>query len=319
MLTISLIVHEDFSHIAKALESLFATTKTSCAIYVVINKGDSAQVDALREQFPELNYIVNEHPQGFAANHNRVMQLAQTDYIALLNDDIELQTGALDLLVSYLQAHPQVGLVGPRLNNPDGTQQVSTYSDPSLFRTLYKLSGLAVLTHQQSAARRWLGKVGVLRLFKAESLSFNNTTRAVPIIKGAVMVIRRAAYLQLGGMDETTRAYGEEPDWHWRLRNAGWEIVYVPDAQVTHFGLGQARLHLRGWVLCEDRKANLNYYLKHRPSWQAAVVRMTIIWAHSFWGIVWLLPDAKRAAAHFETVRMGLTFRRAAASEKIYG
>lgn len=310
MLTVSLLVHEDFSRIAAALDSLYATTQTPCDVYVVINKGDPAKVEALRAQFPHVQYIINEQPQGFAANHNMIMQVAKTDYIALLNDDLELHEGALDTLVEYLQVHPQAGLVGPRLDNPDGTQQVSTYSDPSLFRTLYKISGIAALTHQQSAARKVLGKLGLLRLFKVESLAFDNRTRAVPIIKGAVMVLRRAAYAQVGGMDTITLAYGEEADWHWRLRQAGWDVVYVPEARVTHYGLGQAQLKLTGWMLREDRKASLNYYLKHRPRWQAMLVRVAIVLAHSFWGLVWLLPDHKRGRANFDTVRMALTFKR---------
>lgn len=75
-LTISILVHEDFSHIRPALTSIINHTATSYKIYVTINTGDEEQSQALQQAFPDLHYIVNETPQGFAANHNQIMKLA---------------------------------------------------------------------------------------------------------------------------------------------------------------------------------------------------------------------------------------------------
>jgi GT2 family glycosyltransferase len=143
-----------------------------------------------------------------------------------------------------------------------------------------------------------------------DSLNFNNNTRAVSIIKGAAMVVRRAAFEQVGGMDETTRAYGEEADWHLRLRQAGWQVVYLDDALITHFGAGQANLRLHGWVLAEDRKAILAYYLKHRPRWQALCVRWMILVMHSLWALLWLPFNRSNSRDHWQTVKMAATFTR---------
>ncbi|MEO1289731.1 MAG: glycosyltransferase, partial [Chloroflexota bacterium] len=71
-LTISILVHEDFSHIHTALKSILQQTKTLHEIYVVINAGSDENIQALQEAFPDLHYILNETPQGFAANHNQV-------------------------------------------------------------------------------------------------------------------------------------------------------------------------------------------------------------------------------------------------------
>ncbi len=307
-LTVSLIVHEDYSHITPALQSFYATTKTPSTVYLTINTGKDDPIAAIQAQFPDVHIQINDQPRSFAANHNAILQIAETEFVALLNDDIVLHDPTLDMLVDYLRTHSDVGLVGPALENPDGTPQVSAYSDPSLIRTLYRLSGFAALTHQQSTLRRWLKQIGLLRLFNIESLKENGGTRPVPVIKGVAMVARRSAYQQAGVMDEVTQAYGEEYGWHLRLRQAGWKIVLVEEAKLTHYGLGQARLDLSGWVLVEDRKAILAYYLLYRPAWKAVVVRAVIVLSHAFYTLGWLPFDRNRARDHWKTVQMGLTF-----------
>ena len=309
-LTVSLIVHNDFSHIRAALHSL-RRTRTPFQAYITINTGYVPEVDQLRKEFPEVVFHINESPRGFAANHNAIMRMATSEFVGLLNDDIILHNGALDTLVAYLDNHPETGLVGPKLFNADGTPQVSYYSDPGLLRMIYKISGLAIITHQQSPVRRWLQRLRINRLLNVESLNPHpNTARPVPVIKGTVMVVRRKAYQQVGLMDETTLAYGEEIDWHWRLRQAGWQVVFVPEAQVTHFGTSQATLRLTGKQLVEDRKAILNYYLKFRPFWQVMMIRCSIALSHSFWGLISLPLSRQQAQAHFRTAHLGITWQR---------
>lgn len=306
-LTVSILVHHDFSHIHNALNDLYQTSQFSLAVYVVVNAGSEDAINELAQAFPQMDIIINENPQGFAANHNMIMRRAKTAYVALLNDDITVHPEALNELVGYLDNHSDVAVVGPQLLWADGSPQVTAYSDPSLLRMLYKISGLASLTHQKSLLRRWIAKSG---LFKSvASLQTLTEAQEVPVIKGAVMVVRRAAYEQIGLMDEATQAYGEEVDWHWRFRQAGWKIAFVPTARITHYGTGQAHLALRGWQIREDRKAILNYFLKHRPRWQAIIIRAAIIVAHTIWGIFWvILLQKSRAWEHFDTAKMGATW-----------
>lgn len=309
-LTVSFIIHQDFSHIQMALDSLYKTTRTPLEIYLIINTPNEIAVQQLRTRYPQAHFILNPAPLGFAANHNQVLRLAQSEFVALLNDDIILHEGAVDTLVSHLQAHPEVGLVGAQLKNPDGTNQVSVYSDPSLARMVYKISGLARLTRQGSALRGWLVSAGIGRIVRAESIKPDMQTGAVSVVKGAVMVVRRAAYLEVGLMDEVTLGYGEEMDWHWRLRQAGWQVAFVREAQVTHYGSGQAELNLVGHMLIEDRKAILNYWLKHRIRKQVRVLRLAMVVSHAFWGIVWLPFQPERTRIHFQVVKIALFWDR---------
>ena len=231
---------------------------------------------------------------------------AQSPYVALLNDDIELHEDALDNMVAYLDANPQVGLVGPQQFNEDGSFQVAFYSDPTLLRMVYKISGLATLTTETSRLRKFLQKMGIGNLLNVESLKTQHTTRQVDIIKGAVMLVRRDTYQQVGMLDEDLNFYGEEAEWHWRLRRAGWKVVFVAESSVTHFRHTQGTLRLNAHQLTEDRRAILNYFLKHRPSWQAILIRAAIALSHSFWGTVWLPFSPERSRVHFNIVQIGL-------------
>ncbi len=306
-LTISVIVHRDFSHIGAALESIPRATARPPRVVIVVNLGTPEQTQALREAFPQHEVIVNPQPQGFAANHNQVMALADTPYVALLNDDIVLHEGALDTLIAYLDAHPTVGVVAPKLVNTDGSYQVSMYADPTLARMVYKISGLARLTRQGGVVRALLMRSGLIRL---PSLRVPQEAESVDIVKGAVMVVRRSAYQQVGGMDEVSKAYGEEADWHLRFRQAGWQVAIVPQAVVTHIDSGQSQLKMQGWQLVEDRRAILNYFIKHKPAWQARVIRLTIVVVHGLMGILWAIVRSPRAEGHLQAARMGLRWKR---------
>lgn len=306
-LSANFIVHKDFSHIRPALQSLFATTQTPCEVHVIINTSHELEEKALRDGFPQVQFFVNSIPLGFAANHNQFMRHVTSEFMALLNDDIMLHPGALDTLLDYMTSHPQVGVVGANLQNADGTPQVSVYSDPTLTRMIYKISGLAVLTRQNSWLRKGLTRLGIARFLRVESLQPQSVTRNVPVVKGAVMVVRREAYLQVGPMDEVTLGYGEEIDWHLRMREAGWQVAFVSEAHITHFGLGQARLQLQGQMLIEDRKAILNYWIKHRPAWQVRIIRFTMIVSHVIWSLVWaILLQIPKAKTHFRIALLGV-------------
>jgi hypothetical protein len=315
LLTVNFIVHGDYAHIMPALRSLYETTRTPMSVYVVINTGSDPRIDDIRTAFPEVNIIINPEPLGFAANHNQVMARTDTPYIALLNDDITLHDGALDTLVDYLKAHPEAGLVAPFLLNPDGSPQVMVYSDPSLFRMIYKISGLALLTREGSVFRDFARSSGIGKLMGVQSLDLSAETRAVDTVKGVAMVLRREIYDEVGPMDEATIVYGEEVDWHWRIRQGGWKVVLVQEARVTHYyGSGQEFMNVHGWKLREDRKGILNFYIKHRPRWQEIIIRAAITLTHGLRALLWLPISRKRASEHAEIARMGATWRRQATS-----
>lgn len=309
-LTISILVHEDFTYIGDALQNIHDHTRTEHITYVVINQGSPEKIAKLKQSFPHLNYIINQKPQGFAANHNMVMSLAKTPYIALLNDDIAFSDPVLDQLVDYLDDNQLVGVVGPQLQYADGTLQVTAYSDPNVIRMIYKISGLGRFTHQRSFVRKLLMQFGLARVSSASSLQAFTETRDVEVLKAAAIIVRKATVDDVGLIDETTKAYGEEIDWNLRMRLKGWRAVLIPEARITHFGVGQAMMQLQGWQLVEDRKAILNYFLKHKPFWQSGVIRTAIVILHSLQLIGALVFSRKNVSSHLQTVKLGLSWKR---------
>ena len=163
---------------------------------------------------------------GFAFGNNRALEVIFSknnppDYIWLLNPDTVVQSNACKYLINYLLNHPQVGIVGSRLEDPDGTPQVSA------FRHHTVASGFL------SAMR--LGPLD--KLFAAWLVS-PSSIPAVPQetewVAGASMMVRREVFESIGFFDEQYFLYFEEEDFCKRANNAGWQCWYVPESRVVH-------------------------------------------------------------------------------------
>lgn len=302
-LTIAITIHNDYSHIHSLLDVL---TAKDYKIYVTINTGEEPAFHDLKTAFPQVEYIINAQPKGFAENHNTVLRLAETPYVALLNDDIAVSIDDIETLINYMEQNPEIGLVSPRIVNPDGSAHLTSFNDPTLWRMMYKVSGLGHLTRQGSPIRNWLINSGMANQMKIASLSKNDTTLIVPVVVGVAMFVRREAYLKAGVLDEDTRVYGEEIAWHWRIRQAGWQIAVVAEAKITHFNVDK---DITGWKLAEHRKGMLNYYCRYRPAWQAWILRVAIVFFHGLRCLYNSIFDRKRAEGDWLTVLVGLRWR----------
>jgi GT2 family glycosyltransferase len=183
-------------------------------VIVVDNASSDGSATAIREKFPEVRLIESKQNAGFGAANNEAMRLATGEFFLLLNSDAFPEETAIATLLAYLREHPRVGAVGPRLLNGDGSLQVSCHPFPSpLFawrENLWLASGYS----------RWA----------------HDTVRSVDFLIGACLLVRRATYEEVGGFDETFFMYSEEADWERRMRDAGWDRVFVPEARVTHLG-----------------------------------------------------------------------------------
>lgn len=305
-LTINMTVHSDYSHIRRALTSIIGNTSRPLTIYVTINTGESKEFTALKQNFPHINYIVNDTPKGFATNHNQVLKIADTPFFALLNDDIELAPNTIDLLINYLEKNPSVGVVSPCIINPDGTAQLTTYSYPSLPRMIYKISGFGHLTRQGSPIRNFIINNGIAKWIGVASLNKNEATRFVPVVVGVAMFTRREAYQQAGILDEDTLVYGEEVAWHWRMKQAGWQVAIFTDTYIKHYNIDK---DVRGWKLAEHRKGMLNFFCRYRPSWQIWILRLAMIIFHSLRGLFNIIFDRQRAEGDWMTVKLALTWQ----------
>jgi GT2 family glycosyltransferase len=182
-------------------------------IVVLDNASEDGSVAAVRERFPAVRVIPQEFRAGFGANHNTVIRVTRGRYVYVLNEDTTANDWGFERLVEYLDAHPRVAAVGPRLVYPDGRRQDSAWRFPT---PLVSALGLATL-----------GKLGVKQ-------SQGDHPRRVDWVMGAAIVLRREALAEVGLFDEDFFLYSEEVDLQFRLRQADWEVHYVPDVTVVH-------------------------------------------------------------------------------------
>ena len=192
-------------------------------IWLVDNASRDDSVQAIRNEFPDVNLIANARNLGFGAANNLALEKAHGKYLLLLNSDAFPLPGALQTLCKYLQEHPEVGAVGPRLLNADGSLQASCWKFPSPARSWFESVGLAAALPDHPIFGdyyRWA----------------HDEERAVDFVIGACLLLRREVYEKIGGFDEEFFLYAEETDWQKRMTQAGWPIMFVPRAHVTHLG-----------------------------------------------------------------------------------
>ncbi len=208
----------------RAITSVYASwgRQPGLEIVVVDNASHDDSVVMLRADFPEVIVIANTENRGFPAGNNQGLTAATGDFLLLLNPDTEIAADALPGMVEYLQSHPDVGLVGPQLRNPDGSVQSSRRRFPTL----------PVLFLEST----WLEKLAprkLLRYYYAQEQP-DDLVQDVDWITGAAMLTRRETVAQVGGMDEGFFMYSEELDWCRRIKEAGWRVVYFPEARIVH-------------------------------------------------------------------------------------
>ena len=182
-------------------------------IVVLDNASEDGSADAVRERFPDVRVLAQDFRAGFGANHNTVIRATDGRYVYVLNEDTTAGDWAFDRIVSYLDAHPRVAALGPRLVYPGGSLQDSAWRFPTPL-----VSTLGLLT---------VGKLGVKQ-------SAGDRPHAVDWVMGAALVLRREALDEVGVFDEEFFLYSEEVDLQLRLRRAGWEVHYFPEAIVVH-------------------------------------------------------------------------------------
>lgn len=188
---------------------------------IVVDNGSQDQTCAVvQNALPSVRLVRNAKNRGVASARNQGVRLARGQYIIVLDDDTIVQPGALDSLVCYMDAQPEVGLCGPKLTAADGSLQFSCRLFPTLADKL---------------ARR-LPSAAAQKIVSASEMADwdHNTAREVDYVIGACQVIRRRALHTVGMLDEYIFYGPEDVDLCLRLQQAGWRVVYVPDAVVVH-------------------------------------------------------------------------------------
>ena len=194
-------------------------------IFVVDNASDDGSVAMVRSSFPDVCVLANPENIGFARANNLALEKARGEFLLLINPDTIVQEDTLREMLHFFQEHPDAGLAGCKILNPDGTFQLPCRrSFPTPWVAFTKIFGLSALF----PSSRIFGRYNLTYLSPDE-------TYQVDAVSGSFMMLRRAAYECVGGLDESFFMYGEDLDWCFRVRQAGFGVYYVHSTQIIHF------------------------------------------------------------------------------------
>jgi len=234
------------------LESLAAApSRRSMETLVVDNASTDGSAEMIEARFPHVKLIKSSENLGFAKGNNVAIRQSRGRYIALVNPDVSVFPGCLDALADFLDQNPKVGSVGPRVFNPDMSQQSTCRRFPTLWNNFCAATGLATAFKNS-------------RLFSGEDMCFfpHDRTRAVNALVGCFWMMRREAVEAVGLLDEGFFMYGEDVDWCRRCWKAGWQVVFFPGAEAIHYGGGSSAAEpLRSAVA--QQQSILYYWSKH--------------------------------------------------------
>ncbi len=292
----------------RCLASVYASWggRPGLEVIVVDNASTDGSVPMVRDRFPQVRLLVNEVNRGFPAANNQGIAIARGRYLLLLNPDTEVVGDALSTMVAYADRHPDVGLIGPQLLNPDGSVQSSRRRFPTLPTLFFESTWL-----QPWAPRRLLERYYVLDRPDGE-------IQEVDWVTGAAMLARREAVRQVGPLDEGFFMYSEELDWCRRFKAAGWRIVYLPSAQIVHH-VGKSSEQVVAARHIHFQTSKVRYTRKYHGPVAAALLRGFLLgnylWQMGVEGAKWLVGHkrplrAQRIAAYRQVLESRLKSRK---------
>jgi GT2 family glycosyltransferase len=257
-------------YLESCLESLAkAPPRRSMEVLVIDNASTDGSVEMVTAKFPCVNLIESKENLGFAKGNNVAIRRCRGRYIALVNPDVIVFPGCLDGLADFLDQNPKVANVGPRVFNPDMTQQSTCRRFPTVWNNFCSATRLETIFEGS-------------RFFAGEHMFYfpHDRTITVDVIVGCFSMIRREAFDNVGLLDEDLFMYGDDVDWCRRARNAGWQVVFYPDARAIH-DRGKITAPFPVRFAVAQQRSVLHYWTKHHTFLGVLGIRSIMLFHHS--------------------------------------
>lgn len=244
------------------LTSIFNQKGVEYEVWVVDNASRDNSIQMVKNDFPKVKLIKNSQNIGFAKGNNVALRQAQGEYLFLLNSDTILKEETLSRICGFLKSNPEVGILGIKILNPDGSPQTSVGK-------FYNLGN------------------AFLMLFGGEKLGFlrdsPNKVTEVDWVAGAALIVRREVLEKAGFLDENLFMYMEEVEWCFRVKKTGFRVFFYPEAEVVHYvrASGSKTAAILGIY-----KGLTYFYRKHKPLWELLVLRGML---KTKAGIAWMI------------------------------
>lgn len=289
----------------RCLQSIISNPKSQwlTEIIVVDNASTDGSAAMVRDGFPQVQLLVNDENLGFTIANNQAIARSRGRYVLLLNPDTEVLGDALATMVGYMDAHPEVGALGPQLLNPDGSVQPSRRRFPTM----------ATAFLESTILQQWFPDNCVLRRYYVLDQP-DDRTQEVDWVVGAALLVRREAIEQVGPLDEGFFMYSEELDWCRRIKAQGWKVVYLPTAKMIHHG-AQSSEQVKPFQHIQFQRSKVRYFRKHHGAWKAEALRLFLLATYVYQlleeAFKWLVGHkrplrASRVKACWQVLRSGL-------------
>lgn len=234
------------------MASIYAQTRDiKFEVIVIDNASIDGSAEMVKREFPQIVLVENSKNAGFAAANNQGINIARGRYVLLLNSDTIVLDNAIAKIVSFADAHPDAAVVGCRVLNSDRSLQPTCFMFPSILNMFLSSTYLYKLFPRN-------------KFFGREQMTWwdRSNVREVDVVTGCFMLVRRGAIEQVGMMDEQFFMYGEETEWCYRFKGAGWKVMFAPMAEIIHMG-GQSTAQRSGEMIVQLRLSILKFIRKH--------------------------------------------------------
>jgi len=252
-LAVVIVNYQAYSELSSCLASLDRIGEP-VSVVVIDHASDAGAADALGRAFPHVRLVRMADNHGFASGINHGVRMTDAPLLMLLNPDCVLELNAWGRVADWMERHPDVGVVGPRIRNADGSVQQSARRFPDVTTAIAGRSSWLTRVAPGNALSR--------RNLPLQAATTPSTFSEVDWVSGACMLVRRTAFEAVGGMDGGFFLYWEDADFCRRLRDAGFRTVYFPDAAATHVG-GRSSRHAADASLEAFHDSAYRLYRKH--------------------------------------------------------
>lgn len=280
-LSIILVCWNNKEYLDQCLKSLYGTgMRNSFDVVVVDNGSTDGSQQMLAEKYLQVKIIQNDSNLGLGKASNQGIEATQGRYVLLLNNDTIVNGPSFDAMMDFLEQNPKAGGVGGKLMNPDGTIQAGYNYFSSLPEEFLVATRLGEFI-----------RPGYPAVMDADEI------KSVDWMGSACLMVRRAALDEVGLLDEGYFIYGDEADLQYRLKKAGWEIYFLPDATTIHYGgRSMNRWSRRKMVY----RGKMLFYQKHYGFLQTLALRImlgTLSFAKLVvWALLLFVPDKRDTA-----------------------
>jgi GT2 family glycosyltransferase len=252
-LSIVIVTWNSQDHIRTCLDSIVRTeTSIRCEILVIDNASSDRTVQVVEQSHPQVGLIPNRQNLGYAHANNQGIENSTGRYVLLLNPDTEIQGNALNSMLGFMEENPNIGALGPKLLNPDGSMQPSCREFPRFSTLLWEFSGLSRLFPRSKIFGRW--RMGYF--------DFDRITE-VDQPMGSCLMLKRETLNQVGSFDENFPMFFNDVDLCYRIKAAGWKIFFYSDAQVTHYR-GASTSKAKRRMIWLSHLAFYRFFKKHK-------------------------------------------------------